>query len=376
MLTSLGLVALLLILSSCDTNKMPAQLEEKSVTVTDAMSRSVEVPALVERVICSGAGCLRYLIYLRAGERAVAVEDIERQQSAFDARPYALAHPELKQLPLFGEFRGHDNPELIVALDTPPQVIFKTYSSMGLDPAELQAATGIPVVVHDYGDITRQREEIYASLRRMGQILGREGRAEEVISFFNETITDLHERAKDIGERRSCYITGIASRGPHGMQSTEPLYPPFHLTHTPNVASVQEKGLDQPRHADLAKEKIVETDPEVLFIDLSTLQSGSEANALYQLCNEAAYHSLSVLRTGEVYGVLPYNWYTQNHGSTLANAYFVGKILYPERFADIDPAKKADEIYTFLVGKPVFKEMNAAFNGMAFARLPVKNDAP
>ena len=63
---------------------------------------------------------------------------------------------------------------------------------------------------------------------------------------------------------------------------------------------------------------------------------------------------------------MPYNWYTKNYGSVLANAYFIGKILYPERFEDVDPVTKADEIYKFLVGKSVFSEVNAQFNNLAF----------
>jgi iron complex transport system substrate-binding protein len=37
----------------------------------------------------------------------------------------------------------------------------------------------------------------------------------------------------------------------------------------------------------------------------------------------------------------------------------------------VDPEAKADEIYTFLVGKPVFKDMDALFQGMAFKPVPV-----
>ena len=120
---------------------------------------------------------------------------------------------------------------------------------------------------------------------------------------------------------------------------------------------------------DVSKEKIVEWDPEIIFIDLATFQSDPNANALYELKNDPAYKSLQATKSGSIYGVLPYNSYTQNHGSTLANAYFIGKILYPERFEDIDPIQKANEIYTFLTGKPVFKEINDSFNGMAYKKL-------
>jgi iron complex transport system substrate-binding protein len=45
----------------------------------------------------------------------------------------------------------------------------------------------------------------------------------------------------------------------------------------------------------------------------------------------------------------------------LTNAYAAGKILYPHRFTDIDLEKKADEIYTELVGRPVYKEMKTDY---------------
>ena len=111
-------------------------------TVTDAMGRSVTVPDTIERVICSGSGCLRLLSYLQGQHLAVAVDDIETRRNEFDARPYALANPHFKTMPVFGQFRGQDNPEVILTLEPQPQVIFKIFGGMGHDPNELQAKTG------------------------------------------------------------------------------------------------------------------------------------------------------------------------------------------------------------------------------------------
>jgi ABC-type iron transport system FetAB ATPase subunit len=77
-----------------------------------------------------GPGALRLLTYLEAQDKIVAVDDMEKQRLQFDARPYALANPQFRDYPIFGEFRGHDHPERILTLDPLPQVIFKTYSSM------------------------------------------------------------------------------------------------------------------------------------------------------------------------------------------------------------------------------------------------------
>lgn len=60
---------------------------------------------------------------------------------------------------------------------------------------------------------------------------------------------------------------------------------------------------------------------------------------------------------------MPYNWYANNYDTVIADAYYIGKILYPEHFADVEPAAKADEIYTMLDGKPVYADMQRIFGG-------------
>jgi iron complex transport system substrate-binding protein len=328
-------------------------------------------------VICSGPGCLRYLTYLEAQDKIVGVDDIEQRETIFDARPYAIANPQFKSdYPLFGEFRGNDDPEKILLLEPQPQVIFKTYPTSGYDPVELQEKTGIPVVVLNYGDMVNYKDDMYQSLRIMGEVMGKEQRSEEVINFFEGSIDDLNQRTADVSEedKISCYVGGIAASGPHGFQSTEPTYPPFLFTNALNVAyDPQELA-----HMDVAKEKILEWDPEMVFVDLSTLQSKDESSAYYELQHDEAYRQLSAVQSGEVYSVLPYNWYTQNYGSILADAYFAGKLLYPENFEDVDVEDKTIEIYTFLVGKgdpeigrDVYETMKTTFGTAPFVKLEV-----
>ncbi len=344
---------------------------DSMVTVVDGTGREVTVPLDPEYVICSGPGCLRLLVYLQAQDRAAAVDDMEGRRPEFDARPYALANPRFRDMPVFGEFRGHDNPELIVALDPQPQVIFKTYPLMGMDPLELESKTGIPVVVLNYGNLSSGRGDLFNSLRTMGSVMNRSDRAEEVIDFLEETIADLRARTSDIppGERPTCFVGGIAYRGPHGFQSTEPGYPPFMFAGAENVAFPDDGSGEPMEHADVAKEQIVEWDPDVIFVDASTMETDPRASAIYQLQTDPAYASLSAVRRGEIYCLLPYNWYTKNFGSILADAYFVGKVLYPDRFEDVDPAARADEIYLFLVGDRVFQQLRESFGNMVFERL-------
>ena len=258
-----------------------------------------------------------------------------------------------------------------MVLNPPPQVIFKTFSTMGHDPEKLREKTSIPVVVLEYGDLSSQRSAFYQALRIMGKVVDKEKRAEKLVSFFEFMIKELKDRTKDIleSERKSCFVGGIAFKGPHGFQSTELDYPPFLFVHAKNVA--YEPIAKTGGQSNIAKEKIVQWDPEILLLDLSTLQMGDKAGGLYELKTDPAYQVLTAVQEGQVYGVLPYNWYAQNFGSILADAYFIGKLLYPHRFRDIDPSAKADEIYSFLVGKPVYKEMDRMFHGLVFKKIPV-----
>ena len=342
-------------------------------TITDAMGRQVEIPEMVTHLVCSGSGCPRLLVYLQAQKMLVGVDEGETRQRVFDARPYAFANPWLKDLPMIGMQGGRDNPEAILTLEPQPQVILRTNPAAGYDPVELQQKTGIPVVTMEYGGLLPDgRADLFQALRIMGEVTGRGKRAEEVIAFFEGHLRLLEARAEQsLGKHRpSAYVGGIAYSGAHGFQSTEPDYPPFTLLNVNNAAGMSERLLHKTSNAVVAKEKILDWDPEYLFLDLSTLQMSQDTSGLSELKNDPAYQTLTAVKNGKVYGVLPYNWCTKNYGSILADCYFVGKLLYPELFEDIDPEAKADEIYSFLVGEPVFSKMNSMFSGMAFSKIP------
>ncbi|AKB53822.1 iron transporter [Methanosarcina sp. A14] len=346
-------------------------IESGAFTLTDGFGREVTIPENVERVVCSGAGCLRYLVYLQAQDDVVGVDSLEKKENKNEGRPYVYANPQLKNYPLIGEARGNDDPEKIIEVN--PQVILKA-SMIGQAAAPtateadtLQDKTGIPVVAFPYGSLNNetQKAEVYSSLRIMGEAVGKQERAEEVISYINATMQDLENRTADIpeSERKTAYIGGVGMAGAHGIIATEPAYSPFLWVNAKNVAA----GMGT-EHADIAKEALVDWDPEYIFIDVGTLQLGNEG-AIGELKNDTSLAGLSAVKNKKVYGVIPYNFYSTNYESVLADAYFIGKVLYPDRFEDIDPEAKADEIYTFFVGKPVFSDLNGNYSNMCFKQI-------
>ena len=335
--------------------------------IIDATGRKSTIPKKADKVICSGSGCLRLLTYLDAHDRIVAVDGIEVRGSPIDARPYAIANPQFKNYPVFGEFRGYDNPELIAGLNPQPEVIFKMLPGGGVSPENLSSKTGIPVITLTYGNLTYNRHKLYQSLRLMGDVVDKKQRVDDVIAYIDSIIYDLKTRS-DKPSALSCYIGGLGQSGPHGIQSTDPAYAPFAFLSLKNVAS-QGKDAEPFSYLNVAKEQIIVWDPDIIFVDISTLRLGADINALEQLRNDPSYKHLRAVKNKQVYGLFPNYSYNQNIEVVLANAYFIGKVIYPNAFSDIDPIKKAEEISVYLNGEPSFGKLNEMFGNTGFTQI-------
>lgn len=189
------------------------------------------------------------------------------------------------------------------------------------------------------------------------KIIQREERAQEVIEFFAGAENDLLKRTENISddEKPEVYIGGLCAKGAHGIDSTSSNYAPFNAVNAKNVAS----SLDVAKQVFISKEQLLEWNPEIIFIDTGSyalIKEDYEKNSEY-------YESLDAFKNGKVYTQFPYNYYTTNYDIALANAYYIGKIVYPERFSDINIEEKSDEIYEFLVSKAVYSEMAENYCG-------------
>ncbi|MFC1731523.1 iron ABC transporter substrate-binding protein [candidate division KSB1 bacterium] len=338
-------VCLVIISSGCSCDIVPSA--DDTVIITDMAGREVAIPEHPDRVAGIGAGALRMLVYAGAADMIAGVEDIERNERS---RPYAIAHREFENFPSIGPSHGGD-PELIAAAR--PDVIFWTYTTSG-QADDLQEKTGIPVVVLNYGNLHEQMTAFKEGLQLIGQIINTDTRCDSVIQFIELTIEDLHNRTTMISERPAVYIGGVSSQGAHGITSTRPQYEPFLFINTPNVAS--SIGME---HAFIDKEQLIEWNPDIIFID-----EGGYPQIIRELQEESAlFSSLKAVRSGELYTVMPYNSYTTNFGTVLANAYYIGAVLYPDSFSDIIPEDKADEIYDALVGRKIYWDMKSLYGG-------------
>ncbi|MCS3901237.1 iron ABC transporter substrate-binding protein [Methanococcus voltae] len=324
------------------------------IEIVDTQGRTVLVPKKVNRIVCSGGGALRQISYLNATDLVVGVESIDHDSDL--GRPYTIANFDtFKELPITGLGGGKDvgnGPYPEQTLLVKPDVIFL----VNIDATKadsIQEKIGVPTVVLAYGDITNLNDEkLFNSLNLAGQILDREERAEEVINAFDEYQADLTRRTENITEKPTVYVGGICNRGSHGIDSTKGIFPPFEALGLHNI-------ITKTGHSFINPETLVADNPDFIFVD-----EGSLENIVKDYNDNPAYYdSLGAFQTGNVYCTLPYTYYSTNYGTAIVDAYYIGKVVYPEQFADVNPEEKADEIYAKIVGKPVYSEMAKNYGG-------------
>ncbi|MGL4293064.1 MAG: ABC transporter substrate-binding protein [Bacteroidales bacterium] len=329
----------LLILLSCCQGRRP---DSSRRIFTDAVGRRIELPDSVRRIIPLNESTMRMISYVKGCDLVCGIEDVELRGVAFT---HIFAHPELRCQPMIGPMFGGDA-ELIM-MQHPDVVVTSNLTVSEAD--ELQQKLRIPVVVIAYGNLSNQRAVFFDGLRMAGDLLDRRSRADSLITFVEDEIAELDRRTQGTIPKNA-YLGGISYRGRHDIVSTDPRYAAFELVHVPNVAR-QTDSILIPALANMTidMETLLRWNPDVIFIDQGGLRLVQE--------NFRSFKALSQLLTSfqnrQIYLVWPYYMFHSNFEAMLVNAWNVGKVIYPDRFTDIDMRLKADEILTRFVGKPV-----------------------
>ncbi|SHE97044.1 iron ABC transporter substrate-binding protein [Caloramator proteoclasticus] len=351
LLLSIIIFLLSIFMVGCSSEEVKNNGKEK--VITDLLGREVKIKENVERVVAIGPGALRLYIYVGGKDKIVGIEEFEKKNAK--GRPYIIANKELIDLPVVG-LGGPNNPpdpEKIVAVK--PDVIFTTYAKDKAEADNLQNKTGIPVIAISYGKTSLFDNAVNESLRLIGKVINKEERANQVVDFIENAKKDLEKRTADIKDenRPTVYIGALGMKGMHGIESTQGKYSLFTALNIKNLAD--ETGKTGSVMID--KEKLVEWNPNIIFIDLGGLEIVKQDYSK----NTKFYDSLTAFKEGNVYSQLPYNFYSTNIDTALVNAYFIGKTVYPERFNDINIKEKAEDIYKFFVGKELFDKMQGDF---------------
>ena len=320
---------------------------DSSFTVTDMRGREITVPGEINRVIALDAGALRLLSYLDATDKVIAVEDAGHGREItdygfFSLATYRIAFPELRELPSIGNKENHEG---IIAA-APELIISSTVDSGQLD--QLQDVLGIPVFAVNVDVELFDSELFYSQLTTLGQVLGRQDRAKELISGIDAVLADLEARASRASGAKRTYAGGMMFFGPADILRTTGDYLPFDFIGAENVMPTSPVGNGQPYMTSV--EDLISAAPDYVFIDganINLSRSGFETN------RKVLEEQVPAFMNQQVYSTLVYKYYGTNWENQLINAYFVGKVLYPDLYGDISVERKGEEIWQLFFGRPL-----------------------
>ena len=320
--------------------------------ITDGYGREVEIPSEIHTIIPLG-NAPRLITYLGLADRVIAVpscEVVDMNDPTGWFKPYAYVNYEQwKDLPIVGNDSsgaGEWYAEEIVAANA--DLIITTYAE---DVAEdIQAQTGIPVLALPSPDLFS--EDYYDAFRLIADACGVTDRAEELIRYLQTSLEDLSNRVKNISDEDKPAVLAAAATfsGSHSIDGVYANYPVFKVLDANDVAL----GISEKVGGVLVdKEQILAWDPEMIFFDSRNVALVQED---YQ--NDPTYfNSLQAVRNSQLYQWPNSTSHYSNVEVPLASAYYVGAMLYPDAFADLDIDAKISEIFNMFVGAPDYKEV-------------------
>jgi len=330
--------------AGCSNNaatEIPANTTPETRTITDSLGRQVEIPSTVERIVPLG-NTPRMIVYLGLANKVVGIGGMDPEQIT-PVTAYAYANKDVwANVPLVGTdaFGATDYyPEQIISVN--PDVVLCSYNKELAD--EIQTKTGIPTVAVPMG--TLFGEDFNSALLLLGDVCGAEDRAEEVVSYIKDSLTDLKTRTAGVPDEDKPTILGAAAtfKGMHGIDGVYTNYAVFAAISANDVT----KGMSSTFGALLVdKEQILGWNPQYIFFDSGGV---GLVNVDYKE-NPGFYAQLEAVQNGNLHQYPSSTSYYSNNEIPIVNAYYVASLLYPEQFKDIVFEQKANEIFKFFLG--------------------------
>jgi iron complex transport system substrate-binding protein len=342
-----------------------ASNEEMGATriVKDTWGREVEIPEKVETIICLGSGAPRIAAYLGVMDMLVGAEDHDIKGKSV-LRDYSMVYyNKIKDLPAVGAGGGSgaNNGYAEQIIEVQPDVILAGFSQEAAE--ELEKQTGIPVVCVRYLSVNFVDESFYTAMRVFAEVVGAQERCEAVLKFIDDCKKDLNDRTKDIpdSEKLTAYTGAVTFSGRHGFAGTYANFGPLMAINALNVAD----EVEDTNYFETDLEKIVEWDPDVIFLDPGNMDLVSDE---YKT-NPGYFESLRAVQEGNVYTMPAFNNCGTNITYAIMDAYYAGIVLYPDAFADVDMATIGASVLEFMLGENFFEEMEAG--GLFYGKLTI-----
>lgn len=303
--------------------------EKKMRTVTDMAGNQVEVPEQIESVVITSWG-QPFGIMLSLGK-------VDLVKGMSDSKRYPwIQHqfPQFKaEIPNYGSFDEVNVEELANAK---PDIIFVPAKSEQTN-AKMREL-GLPVYVTKVEDTNEYYEK---ELMELAALFHETEKAEALIKHNHDLKAEIAKRVEDIpeSEKKTAYIMRRTILEKHSDEwgSGQAVVAAGGI----NVAGDTDKGFET------TTEALLGWNPEYIFQVISV-----ENNAQYynELKNDPVFQDIKAIQTGDTYTFpLGINYWYEGADSGLG-VLMIAKVLYPERFEDMNLRAHANKFYKEYMG--------------------------
>ena len=297
---------------------------EKELTLIDQADRIVTAPRPIERVATLFPSITRAILSLDGCDRLVGASSTTTSGTYANRMIMLQAYPELLDLPNTG---SHSNPNAEQIVSLKPDVIFG-YGGRLEWCGPIQEKTGIPVV-GVYQNPNRA-DGCFESYRLSGKVIGKEERAEELISFMEEKFAELAEVTSQIPEDEKPRVH-LAFWG--SITESPGSYYPVDLAGGINV-------LNSDSSVTVSKEQVIAWNPDFILIHGP---SAPHTLSIEDVLSDLDLQTVNAVKNGDVY-------YTKGHfigwdpATGLTEAFYMAKLFHPDKFEDLNVEEKGNEI--------------------------------
>ena len=328
------LLVFCLLFCSC-TPSAPAA-ETNTREFTDSTGRTITVPETVTKIAISGPLSQIYILPL-AGDLLVGVSNAYSVDAAIYLPDYITEKPEIGQL-----YGGKGEMDLEALLRADPDVVIDigdAKDTVREDMDHLTAQTGIPFV-----HVDATVETAPEAYRLLGELIGREEKAEELASYCEKVLDQIHTLMEQVdadGARKSVLYC-LGENGTHVIAKGS-----FHGDTVNLLAdnlAVLEDVVASGAGNEVDLEQLLVWDPEVILFAPSSIYDTVGSNASWQ--------SLSAVQSGqyyqEPYG--PYGWLSSPPAvQRYLGMLWLGTLLYPD-YINYDLQEAVTEYYRVFYG--------------------------
>ncbi len=295
-------------------------------TITDMAGRNVTIPAEVNRVVTLYPPATK-IMYTIAPDKLVGIDKVSVGYEGFKE-----IDPRIKDMPVVGTGSAVNN-EVVMSLN--PDVIITVPRSGSSPPDKLQETLGIPVICVN----PRDHDGIKKTHQLIGDVLGEEDRAEELVSYYNEKVNYITDKTSRIpeDEKARVYFAGGGPKGGSVLTTVGKKFIWHDNIHVAGGINVAENLTGYFNTVSI--EQVIRWDPEVII-------TGRAEGASEDILSDPKWRDIRAVRNGRVY-VIPYYTHTWGYPTSewIIGTMWLADRLYPET-VELDMTVETKEFYS------------------------------